>query len=58
MYYKDEFGLEINLPPLKRESPIDAIITSREVLIESLQRHNLELRKNSCKYPVVRGCNG
>lgn len=55
MYYKDEFGLEISLPPMKKETSIDAIITSREVLIESLQRHNQELKKNSCKYPVVRG---
>lgn len=57
MHYKDEFGLEINLPPLPKETPIDAIITSREVLIESLQRHNRELRKNSCKNPIVGGRN-
>lgn len=37
MYYKDEFGLEVNIPALPHESAIEAIKSSRETLIEMLK---------------------
>ncbi len=55
MHYTDELGLEIILPQLKKETVVDAIIANRELLIDMLNRHNQELKKNSCKNPIVRG---
>ena len=55
MYYKDEFGLEINIPVLPHESAIDAIKTSRETLIEMLKLFDSRsTSKNSCMNPMMR----
>ena len=55
MYYKDEFGLEVNIPALPHESAIDAIKTSRETLIEMLKLFDSRsTSKNSCMNPMTR----
>lgn len=54
MYYKDDFGFEVNIPKLPKETVIEAVISSNETLFEMLQVRNKNLRRNSCKNPVVK----
>ena len=55
MYYKDEFGLEVNIPALPHESAIEAIKSSHETLIEMLTLFDSRsTRKNSCMNPLTR----
>ena len=54
MYYKDEFGFELNIPKLPKETAIEAVLSSNETLLEMLQMRNKSLRRNSCKNPVAR----
>lgn len=59
MYYKDEFGLEVNIPVLPHESAIEAIKTSRETLIEMLNLFDSRsASKNSCMNPIVQAEEG
>ena len=58
MYYKDEFGLEVNIPVLPHESAIEAIKSSRETLIEMLNLFDSRsTSKNSCMNPMMRRAN-
>ena len=55
MYYKDEFGLEVNIPVFPHESAIEAIKSSRETLIEMLKLFDSHsTSKNSCMNPMMR----
>lgn len=55
MYYKDEFGLEVNIPALPNESAIEAIKSSRETLVEMLNLFDSRsTSKNSCMNPLTR----
>lgn len=54
MYYKDDFGFEVSIPKLPKETVIEAVLSSNETLFEMLQVRNKNLRRNSCKNPVVR----
>ena len=58
MYYKDEFGLEVNIPALPHESAIEAIKSSRETLTEMLNLFDSSsTSKNSCMNPMMRRAN-
>ena len=58
MYYKDEFGLEVNIPALPHESAIEAIKSSRETLIEMLNLFDSSsTSKNSCMNLMMRRAN-
>ena len=55
MYYRDEFGFEMNLPQRPNESAIEAVRNSRDTLITCL--YLLEKRstgKNTCTNPIVK----
>ena len=55
MYYRDEFGFEMNLPQRPNESAIEAVRNSRDTLIACL--YLLEKRstgKNTCQNPIIR----
>lgn len=53
MFYSDEFGNRINLPPLPGESAIEALMCNRSCLVAMLERLNRETIKNTCKNPMV-----
>jgi hypothetical protein len=58
MYYKDEFGLKVNIPALPHESAIEGIKSSRETLIEMLTLFDSRsTSKNSCMNPMMRRVN-
>ena len=55
MYYRDEFGLEINLPKRPSESAIEAIRNSRATLIEMLSIfEKRSTNRNTCMNPVMK----
>ena len=53
MNYKDEFGFEINLPKLPKESAMEAYKSSNDTLIELLRLWTAHIGKGTVKNPLI-----
>ena len=54
MYYKDEFGLEINLPRKPDETAVEGFLSSYNTLLGILEVWKKKIKKGSCKNPIVK----